>query len=432
MNILIVAPGVPAAGSRVRLLNHVEALTSLGHRVDVLTPSHLVARQGRLQESTLACRILVARSSSFCAKLRAVLALVSGRSMRSAYAVGTGLRRRLRRISPNYDVVILKRKRMGCLAADVLPSEKGGPTVIVDLTDSVTLWQLRVAMTRPRLLHRLVNALDLPGTAYEETRLLRNGRFCEAWLSSPIDRDFLQRLDPSATVSVRVVPNVVEDIFFQPQGAPTPGVAVFAADFRQPTNRQSLEWLLREVVPVIPGPVVLKIMGFGSDHLVGPKRVVGEVTVEGLGFVPDLVAGLAEASVIVAPMIAGAGTKNKVLQGLAVGRPVVCTPMAAEGVSDARSAICPSVRVHLTAAGMADDVFRLASNPSGSVWRQLSEDGRDFARANFSTRALQNVITNALTQPGHCSAREPSRMFDPSQSSWGPEGGGDPDTSVDR
>src|SRR5439155_24831088 len=51
------------------------------------------------------------------------------------------------------------------------------------------------------------------------------------------------------------------------------------------------------------------------------------------GFVPDMREYVAKATVVVMPLRAGAGTKHRVFQALAMKKPVVCTPVAAEGMA---------------------------------------------------------------------------------------------------
>ena len=51
-----------------------------------------------------------------------------------------------------------------------------------------------------------------------------------------------------------------------------------------------------------------------------------------LGFVPDIRPIVQRASVFVAPIRVGSGTKIKVLNAMAQGKPVVATTIAAEGI----------------------------------------------------------------------------------------------------
>jgi glycosyltransferase involved in cell wall biosynthesis len=51
-----------------------------------------------------------------------------------------------------------------------------------------------------------------------------------------------------------------------------------------------------------------------------------------LGFVPDLMSVYQEASICVAPLRAGSGSRLKILEAMAYGRPVVTTRLGCEGL----------------------------------------------------------------------------------------------------
>jgi glycosyltransferase involved in cell wall biosynthesis len=62
------------------------------------------------------------------------------------------------------------------------------------------------------------------------------------------------------------------------------------------------------------------------------ELVCSDITVTGT--VPDVRPFLAQAKVAVAPLLSGGGTRLKVLEALDAGRPVVATPIGAEGLED--------------------------------------------------------------------------------------------------
>jgi glycosyltransferase involved in cell wall biosynthesis len=54
--------------------------------------------------------------------------------------------------------------------------------------------------------------------------------------------------------------------------------------------------------------------------------------VELTGFVPDLRPHLAAASVVVVPLRLGGGTRLKIVEAMAMGKPIVSTTLGAEGI----------------------------------------------------------------------------------------------------
>ena len=58
-----------------------------------------------------------------------------------------------------------------------------------------------------------------------------------------------------------------------------------------------------------------------------------DATVEVAGFVPDLRATMDRHTVMAAPLRLGGGVRNKVIEAMAAGLPVVTTRRGAEGIS---------------------------------------------------------------------------------------------------
>ncbi len=99
-------------------------------------------------------------------------------------------------------------------------------------------------------------------------------------------------------------------------------------------NADAAGWFAREVLPLIraatPGA---RFHVVGADP--GPD-VLALKTLPGVrvtGRVPDVRPYVAHADSVVAPLRIARGIQNKVLEGMAMGRPVVATPQAFEGVN---------------------------------------------------------------------------------------------------
>lgn len=101
---------------------------------------------------------------------------------------------------------------------------------------------------------------------------------------------------------------------------------IYMADWTYAPNQISLAWLIREVVPKIPVQLSRPIMLYGP----GAPQVPAGAPFKICGYVSDKREALGRARLVVAPAIAGAGTKNKVIEGAALGLPVLTT---SEGVA---------------------------------------------------------------------------------------------------
>jgi glycosyltransferase involved in cell wall biosynthesis len=96
------------------------------------------------------------------------------------------------------------------------------------------------------------------------------------------------------------------------------------------------------------------------------------------GRVPDVRPYLARASAFVSPLRLGAGIKNKVLEALAMGCPVVATPISLDGiaVSDGQDAI------RTDGAEMVEAIVRLLEDED--LRTTLSINGRKLIEARYS------------------------------------------------
>lgn len=112
---------------------------------------------------------------------------------------------------------------------------------------------------------------------------------------------------------------------------------VFVGGFNHPPNLHAALWLGTDIMSLLrrlrPG---VRLLIVGSD----PPRSVralesDDITVTGR--VPAIEPYLQRAAVVLAPVLSGGGMRVKVLQAMAMARPVVTTPLGAEGLTGDRS-----------------------------------------------------------------------------------------------
>ena len=132
-------------------------------------------------------------------------------------------------------------------------------------------------------------------------------------------------------------------------------------------------WLVRRILPLVrrrlPG-VGVSIVGRDPGSAVRALRGDG---VEVTGSVPDVVPYYRGATIAVAPLRAGGGSRLKILEAMALGRAVVSTRIGAEGlaVEDGK---------HLLLADTEEDFAHAVS--------RLLEDEAARARLAAAARAL--------------------------------------------
>jgi glycosyltransferase involved in cell wall biosynthesis len=123
------------------------------------------------------------------------------------------------------------------------------------------------------------------------------------------------------------------------------------------------------------------------QELAGPS-------VEVTGTVPDLEPWYARTRVCVAPLLAGGGSRLKILEALAAGRPVVATSIGAEGLEDL---VGRGVVVEDDPDRMAAALAELLSDGDRSA--ELGRAGVAAVAADHSWSAAVRPLLAALATP---------------------------------
>jgi hypothetical protein len=109
--------------------------------------------------------------------------------------------------------------------------------------------------------------------------------------------------------------------------------ALFIGALGYPPNEEAVRFLVREVMPAASARFVgrMTIAGFGARSELR-QVLTGRDGVHFAGAVRDVRESYAAAGVVFAPLFSGGGTKLKVIEALAFGRPLVATRHAVRGL----------------------------------------------------------------------------------------------------
>ena len=135
--------------------------------------------------------------------------------------------------------------------------------------------------------------------------------------------------------SVAVVPNGVDCHYFQPSPNGKSSTIVFCGRMSYFANSSAAYRFYQEAFPYIKRACPdarFKILG--SDPPESIRKLAEDPSVEVTGYVPDVRPHLASAAVAVCPLMVGVGIQNKVLEAMAMGKPVVATQVACKGIPE--------------------------------------------------------------------------------------------------
>jgi glycosyltransferase involved in cell wall biosynthesis len=133
-------------------------------------------------------------------------------------------------------------------------------------------------------------------------------------------------------IQVAVVPNAVDSTYFRPLDSPVkPLGIVFTGLLTYRPNVDAVNFFVRDIFPLVRrhhADALFTVVGSGLPRH-GSTLRVGVVHA---GHVEDVRPYLAQAAVVVAPLRIGSGTRLKILEALAMARPVVTTSLGCEGL----------------------------------------------------------------------------------------------------
>jgi glycosyltransferase involved in cell wall biosynthesis len=276
-------------------------------------------------------------------------------------------------------------------ACPLMLTDHSLPIWFLDLDDVEHLKFLRELRQPPYWIGKLMHTLQAPALCLGERRAA-----CSASLSfvcSERDQRYLSKVlhVPSATV----VPNAVK---IPQEFTPIRHTkqVVFIGSFSYTPNIRAAEILLRKVWPSVLEAVpdaCLKIVGNLPERI--PSYLSPGSRVQITGFAPDLGVIYSNAQVVCCPIASGGGTRLKIVEACAHGRPVVTTAIGAEGLSFSAD---HEIIIQRTTKGLAASCIELLENPDrceliGRHARHKAAMHHDRTRLTSSTAA---VISSAL------------------------------------
>jgi glycosyltransferase involved in cell wall biosynthesis len=215
----------------------------------------------------------------------------------------------------------------------------------------------------------------------------------ESWMFTPYartvvvseaDRDELLDINPA--LNIAVIPNGIDLDYFQLQPVERdPAALLFVGNYEYAPNVDAALWLARGILPQvqkqIPG---VKLWLVGNAPTPEMQALASE-SIQVTGRVPDVRPYLARATAFVCPLRLGAGIKNKVLEALAMGCPLVATPLSVDGIAvqhehDALIA---------EDAAIAEETMRLLRDTN--LQRTLSHNGRKLIEAQYSWSRVSDL-----------------------------------------
>ncbi len=326
-------PFPPDRGDRIRAHHLLKALAKLGP-VHVGCFSDGEGEQGRAALAAIAASHCIAPRSKPL-PLAGIEAVLAGKPVSLTAFHSQRLTKWVRETiaAQDIDAIVVFSGQMG----QYIPEDFAGP-VVIDLCDVDSAKFESYAAAGERV---WLNAREARLLSREEERL---GRRADATIliSAAEAALYRGRLGDPACVNVQVIGNGIDAGFFDPSAsAPHPEMVrgegphfVFTGQMDYRPNEQAALWVIEELLPLLRARLPK-----ATFHVVGRNptaRLMAHHAAPGVrvwGEVPDVRPFLAAADAVLAPLLIARGVQNKVLEAMAMARPVVLTPEAATGIA---------------------------------------------------------------------------------------------------
>jgi glycosyltransferase involved in cell wall biosynthesis len=281
-----------------------------------------------------------------------------------------------------YDVVIASQLQM----AAYYPYFQNTPAVFEEIEIGLIYGQ---ANTSADKVQRLRHAFTWFKLRIYLSQLLRS--FRAVTVVSEQEQKLIAQNFPHAE-NIQVIPNCMNmDDYKDIQVEAKSNTLIFTGSFRYHANYEAMVWFVREVFPLILKKVPDAQLIITGDHADLPLPSNQNVTLA--GYVDDIKGLIASATVALAPLWSGGGTRLKILEAMAIGTPVVATSKGAEGL-DAQSG------EHLFVTDEPDKFAKYAINllTDGDLRHKMAGNANHFVREKYDWARVMPELLSLIEQ----------------------------------
>jgi len=215
--------------------------------------------------------------------------------------------------------------------------------------------------------------------------------FDRCFMISPTDQLNLLKINLNAkTVAIPTAINIKKYQLSQTSNT-IPHSMIYVGNFSWLPNLQGLLWFLREVWPkIIEEFSDAKIFIVGknpSDEIIRFKSKNVIVT----GYVNDVKPWIAKAEIFLVPLFSGGGIRIKILEAMAMEKPVISTSVGAEGIGVSNM---ENIIISDNKENFVKSIKLLFNNKK--IRDNLSKNSRKLIEEKYSFGVIEKALTQAI------------------------------------
>jgi len=392
MKILFIVPNVPYPldnGGRIRVYKLMESLAKRGHEIDLLAFNRSESGPENAEALQKICKnvdvIPLLERQRFSNKRKSQLLSLF---QRTPYQYTALYSERMQDVltsivqERDYDIIQFEFSQM---SYHELPDYSN---CILDQHNVEAELLYRTYTAESNLVRKLFSFIEWRKFSRDEINNIQKFPVCLT--TSARDAEMLHDEAPKPEYSV--IPNGVDCAFFSDDGrtaVPDKNTIIFTGTIDYHPNLDGLKYFLHEVFPLIEEklpdikfyivgrspPAMIQAFGDASQNII--------VT----GGVEDMRSYFDKAGVVVVPLRIGGGTRLKILEAMAMSKPVVSTSIGAEGIDTT-----PSTDILLAddPAAFAQSVVDLLADEERQ--RNMGQAGRRLVEAKYDWHSIAGQL----------------------------------------
>ena len=391
MKILVIADFLPyplVGGASVRIYNILKRVAH-NHEISLVAfldkPSDIKGVAHLKQFCTHVETVNFERGGRRLAKLPGMLGYaLAGKPPELKLRHSNELMRKIKDLAStiDFDIVQIEHAHMG-LYLETLHPNKFQKSIL--MFHNFTLQQYgRVSHVEKRWDRKLRSKLNSIAMGYWEPRYAEKFDHCTT--VSEEDRQLLLNANPH--LQVEVIPNGVDIEKYQPLSSESISPSLlFLGSMGYPPNADAALYFCKEIFPLIrQDNKAAELWIVGRD----PRSEVLELNnanVHVTGRVDDVIPYYRKSAICVVPLRAGGGTRLKILEAMALGRPVVSTTIGSEGLEVIDN---ENILIADTPTQFAEKTICLLRDRE--LYQRLSTNGRKLVETRYSWDPISNRL----------------------------------------
>lgn len=380
--ILIISPRIPyppVGGDKLLIFNQIKYLSNI-YDIDLLYIDNGKKNKDSIKELKKYCNNVINfnyKKPSFF--LNVFNGLMSNKPLQVHYFFFKEIKKWITQNYQKYDLIYNYHIRTAEYIKDLnIPK-------IINLVDAISLNYQRAQDSGSGIWNLIYNIEKKRVLPYELECI---EEFDKSFLVSNYDVDYLIDKDANP-YKIKVLPVSVNEELLKLKSKVEKRDIVFLGKMNYQPNVDAVIFFTKKVLPYINKKENIKFYIVGAYPTNAVKRLASNnENVIVTGFVDDPYEYLQEAKLVVAPMISGAGIQNKVLESMAIAKPVITTEIGAQGISQAENG--NNIFIRNKPIEMKKIIIRLLND--SDLRKKIGFKARETIKKHYTMESLGEIL----------------------------------------